>query len=94
MKQKALLLVAILLPVIVFAQKGTKTSRSDTAAYVWREGWHAGIGIAPLYFNTHWNYIGSDVIGLSDDRADHSLDKSMVVLSLERRSVFGIRRGN
>jgi len=76
----------LLLPILASAQG------SDSSRYVWREGWHAGIGIAPLYFNTHWNYVGSDVIGLSDDDASHSLDKTMVVLSLEKRSIFGIRR--
>lgn len=76
----------LLLPVLASAQ------RSDSSKYVWRDGWHAGIGIAPLYFNTHWNYVGSDVIGLSDDAADHSLDKTMVLLSLEKRSILGIRR--
>jgi len=92
MKQSLSILFIFLLPAIAFAQKRARPLQSDTSKYVWREGWHAGIGIAPLHFNTHWNYIGSDVAGTSDDEATHSLDKTMVVLSLERRSIFGIRR--
>lgn len=79
-------MLLVLLPMFACAQQ------PDSSNYVWREGWHAGLGIASLSFNTHWNYIGSDDIGMSDDLASHSLNKTMVVLSLERKSVFGIRR--
>lgn len=83
---KAIIFLLLLLPLFACAQQ------PDSTKYVWREGWHMGVGVGQLYYSTHWNYIGSDEAGMSGDDVGHSLDKTMLFLSLEKRSVFGKKR--
>jgi hypothetical protein len=83
---KATVFFFLLLPFMAGAQE------SDKGYYVWRDGWQAGLSIGGLYYNTGWNYIGSSVVGFTDDEAGHSSDRTMLFLSLEKRSIFGMKR--
>jgi hypothetical protein len=84
---KKIISLLMLLPLIACAQQSDSYPQ-----YVWREGWHVGLGIGQMNYNTHWNFIGATGAGFTDDRADHSSDKTMLFLSLEKRSLFGKKR--
>ena len=56
-----------------------------------REGWHAGGGIGGAYYTSHWYYHRSDGNPYHDNYPTHTLDRTMLMLSLEKHTLFPIK---
>lgn len=75
---KSIFLFLLLLPGYLFAQFS-------------RKGWHAGVGIGSFHYNTHWYYYSSAGTPYRDNYPGHSINRTMIVFSLEKKTLFPIK---
>lgn len=75
---RLILLFLLLMPGHLFAQ-------------ITRKGWHAGVGAGSFNYNTHYYYYSSSGTPYRDNYPGHSINRTMFMLSLEKKNLFPVK---